>query len=200
LVLFFPPRHFNKYRRDDKASQVLKREKIMKLDSLSKLFVMELKDLYSAEQQLVEALPKIAAACRDSELRQAFSQHADETRGHVKRLETIFAGLTFQPGGHKCAAMEGLLEEGEELLKTECDPRVLDAALIAAAQRVEHYELAGYGTARAYAEKLGLHDAADLLQQTLDEEGHADRLLSRLAERRVNFAAMHPSGGVPHTL
>lgn len=166
----------------------------MKLDSLSKLFVMELKDLYSAEQQLVEALPKMAEACKDGELQKAFSQHAEETRGHVKRLEKIFTGMTFQPGGHKCAAMEGLLEEGKELLKMDVEPRVLDAALIAAAQRVEHYELAGYGTARAYAEKLGLHDAADLLQQTLDEEGHANRHLTRLAERRVNFAAMNLSG------
>ncbi len=162
----------------------------MKLDSLRKLYVLHLKDLYSAETQLLTALPNIAQACRDSQLRSAFESHLKETKTHVARLETIFATLEFEPGGHKCVAMEGLIREGEELLATECDPRVRDAALIGAAQRIEHYEIAGYGTARAYAEKLGEYKAADLLQQTLNEEGLCDLTLTRLAERSINFAAM----------
>lgn len=162
----------------------------MKLDSLKKLYVQELKDLYSAENQLLEALPKMEKASTDDELKKAFHSHLKETEVHVQRLEKIFQSLDFEPGGHKCAAMEGLIEEAEELLKSDADPRVLDAALIAAAQRVEHYEMAGYGTTRAYAEKLGEYEAADLLQKTLNEEGHADQTLTRIAERSINFAAM----------
>lgn len=166
----------------------------MKLDSLEKLYIHELKDLYSAEQQLVEALPKMVEAANDQELKEAFSSHLKETKTHVKRLETIFKSTEFEPKGHKCGAMEGLIEEGEELIKSEIEPRVLDAALVAAAQRVEHYEMAGYGTARAYAEKLGHRDAADILQETLNEEGAANQKLTRMAERSLNFLAMKPVG------
>lgn len=162
----------------------------MKLDTLHKLFVHELKDLHSAETQLLEALPKMEAAAHNPDLKKAFTSHLKETQGHVKRLETIFRGLEFSPNGHKCAAMEGLIEEGEELLKSELPQPILDAALIAAAQRVEHYEMSGYGTARAHAEQLGMYEAADQLQQTLDEEGQANQKLTRLAERKINFLAM----------
>lgn len=161
----------------------------MILDSLRKLYVHELKDLYSAEHQLLETLPKMQQAATDTQLKRAFGKHLEQTKQHVSRLESIFQGLDFRPGGHKCAAMEGLIKEGEELLKSEIPPQVLDAALVAAAQRVEHYEIAGYGTARAFADKLGEHDAADLLQQTLDEEGSTNRTLTRIAERSINFLA-----------
>lgn len=162
----------------------------MKLDTLHKLFVHELKDLHSAESQIVEALPTMEAAATDSGLKEAFRNHLTETRAHVNRLENIFKSLDFEPGGHKCTAMEGLIKESEALIKSDVAPKVLDAALVAAAQRVEHYEMAGYGTARAYAEKLGEHDAADELQKTLNEEGHANQKLTRLAERSLNFLAM----------
>ncbi|TWT56839.1 hypothetical protein KOR42_01940 [Thalassoglobus neptunius] len=162
----------------------------MNLDSLMKLYVHELKDLYSAENQLVEALPKMAKAANDDDLKSAFTEHLSETKNQIQRLEKIFKQLEFEPGGHKCAGMEGLITEGEHLIKSDISFNVLDAALVAAAQRVEHYEMAGYGTARTYAEKLGRQNDSDLLQETLNEEGHADQLLSRLAERRINFLAM----------
>lgn len=162
----------------------------MRLDSLAKLFVHELKDLHSAESQIVEALPKMMSACHDPDLKGLFEEHLKETREHVKRLERIFSKLQFSPKGHKCQGMAGLLKESAELMQSDAEPEVLDAALIAAAHRVEHYEIAGYGTARAYAEKLGDYEAADLLQETLDEEGHADSALARLAERKINFEAM----------
>jgi ferritin-like metal-binding protein YciE len=162
----------------------------MKLDSLHKLFVHELKDLYDAETQLVAALPKMEAAASDSGLKEALSDHLNETKTHVNRLRSIFESLDYEPGGHKCVAMQGLIREGEELIKSSVAPNVIDAALIAAAQRVEHYEMAGYGTARAYAEKLGEHSVADALQATLNEEGHANQKLTRLAERSINFLAM----------
>lgn len=161
----------------------------MNLDSLHKLYIHELKDLYSAENQLLDALPKMEAAATDTHLKEAFAKHLAETKVHIQRLENVFKGLDFEPGGHRCNAMEGIISEGEELLKEDIPPRVLDAALIAAAQRVEHYEMAGYGTARAFAEKLGEHEAAEILQLTLDEEGKTNRHLSRLAERSINFLA-----------
>ncbi len=167
---------------------------IMKLDSLNKLYIHELKDLYSAETQLVEAIPKMQKAASNADLKQAFADHLAETKTHVARLESIFKELDFEPGGHKCAAMEGLIEEGEELINSDIDPQVLDAALIAAAQRIEHYEMAGYGTARTYAEKLGSQTAADTLQETLNEEGLADQKLTRLAERKINFLALGAIG------
>ncbi|MGB7327307.1 MAG: ferritin-like domain-containing protein [Rubripirellula sp.] len=166
----------------------------MKLDSLSKLYVHELKDLYSAETQLLDAIPKMQEAASNSDLKDCFTAHLDETKTHVSRLESIFKELDFEPGGHKCAAMEGLIKEGEGLIKSDIDPSVLDAALIASAQRIEHYEMAGYGTARTYAEKLGSHKAAETLQTTLNEEGHANQKLTRLAERKINFLALGAIG------
>lgn len=166
----------------------------MKLDSLQKLYVHELKDLHSAETQLLEAVPKMCEAASDEDLKEVFTEHLAETKTHVSRLEAIFKELDFEPGGHKCVAMEGLIKEGEGLLKSDIEPSVLDAALIAASQRIEHYEMAGYGTARAYAEKLGHQDAADTLQQTLNEEGLANQKLTRLAERKINFLALGAIG------
>ncbi len=162
----------------------------MKLESLEKLFVHELKDLHSAESQMIEALPKMIEAANDEGLKRAFRSHLEETRKQLSRIEKIMEGTEFSPRGSRCKGMEGLIEEGSDIIKKpDIEPDVLDAALIAAAQRIEHYEMAGYGVARTYAEKLGRYDAADLLQKTLDEEGAADRELSRLAERRINFEA-----------
>jgi ferritin-like metal-binding protein YciE len=162
----------------------------MKIDTLKKLYVHELKDLYSAENQILDALPKMIEAAADDDLRNAFETHRKETEDQVRRLEKIFRGLEFEPGGHKCSGMEGLLEEGDEVIKEIDVPEVRDAAMVGAAQRVEHYEMAGYGTARALAEQLGEHEAADLLAETLEEEGEADRILTRLAERSLNLQAM----------
>ncbi|MCO6042867.1 ferritin-like domain-containing protein [Aeoliella sp. ICT_H6.2] len=162
----------------------------MNIDSLEKLYVHELKDLYSAETQLLEALPKMAAAASHDELKAGFEEHLKQTKQHVARLEAIFKTLDFQPGGHKCNGMEGLIAEGEEILREDMPGEVRDAALVAAAQRVEHYEMAGYGVASTYAEKLGHKDHADLLTETLEEEGATDRKLSRLATRCLNFFAL----------
>ena len=162
----------------------------MNLDSLTKLYVHELKDLYSAEKQLVEALPKMITAASNKDLKKALKDHLADTRRQVQRLDKVFARTEYSPRGHKCEGMEGLIKEGASILKEDSDPDVLDAAIIAAAQRVEHYEMAGYGVARTYAEKLGDYKAADLLQESLEEEAQADRLLSRLAERTINFQAM----------
>jgi len=162
----------------------------MKLDSLSKLYVEQLKDIYSAEKQLVEALPQMAKAASSGELRQAFQAHLQQTKIHVQRIEDIFKVLDYSPRGPKCKAMEGLIEEGEELLeKDDIEADVLDAALIAAAQRVEHYEISAYGTVCAYAKQLGHDDAAKSLQQTLDEEREADTLLNQLALQSINANA-----------
>jgi ferritin-like metal-binding protein YciE len=162
----------------------------MELDDLRKLYVHELKDLYSAENQLLKALPKMENAAKDPGLKKAFAAHLKETQRHVKRLEDIFGRLDFKPGGQKCAGMEGLIEEGSDMIAEDAPADVKDAALIAAAQRIEHYEMAGYGTARTYAEKLGDYRAADILQETLNEEALADQKLTRLAVRRINFEAM----------
>jgi ferritin-like metal-binding protein YciE len=161
----------------------------MKLGSLHDLYLDELKDLYSAENQLVKALPKMAKAANAPELRAAFEEHLEETRNQVKRLERIFKELDASPRGKKCKGMEGLIEEGKEILGEDADANVLDAALIAAAQRVEHYEMAGYGCVRTFARLLGYDDAADLLQETLDEEGAADKKLTQLAESVINVEA-----------
>ena len=161
----------------------------MKLQSLKDLFHHELKDLYSAETQLVKALPKMAKGADNEKLKAGFKEHLEQTKGHVDRLEKIAKDLDVKLGGHKCAAMEGLIEEGSELLEMEAEPHVLDAALISAAQRVEHYEIAGYGTARTLAEVLGFEDAAELLQRTLDEEKETDEKLTELAESTVNEEA-----------
>ena len=166
----------------------------MKLDTPDKLYAHQLKDLYSAENQILDALPKVIRRVEDAELKQALQEHLEETRTQVKRLETIFEGLDFGPGGHKCEGMEGLIKEGKELLQEESEPRILDAALIGALQRVEHYEIAAYGTARTFAEKLGRKQDADLLTKTLEEEGKADRTLTQLAERSINFEALVAAG------
>lgn len=152
------------------------------LDTLSKLLEEQIKDLYSAEKQLVKALPKMAKGASNADLQEAFQTHLEETRGHVERLEQIAQHLGVKPTGKHCKGMEGLLEEGTELLEEEGEDAILDAGLIAAAQRVEHYEIAGYGSARAIAETLGLNEIVDLLQETLDEEGAADKKLTSISE------------------
>jgi ferritin-like metal-binding protein YciE len=162
----------------------------MAIESLQDLYVEELKDIYSAEQQIIKALPKMAAGASHSNLKKAFEEHLVMTRGQVERLETIFAEMDEKPTGKKCKGMEGLIEEGEELLKEKADPDVLDAGLIGAAQKVEHYEIAAYGTARNLALQLGLQNHADLLQRTLDEEGETDKKLTALADSQVNKEAL----------
>jgi len=161
----------------------------MEMESLKELYVDELKDLYSAEKQLVKALPKMAKNATNPELQQAFTQHLEETEGHVERLEQIFEMLGERAGGKKCKGMEGLIEEAKELLEEDASEEVLDAGLISKAQHVEHYEMAGYGTVRTWAQQLGLDEQADLIQQTLDEEGHANELLTQIAESSVNLEA-----------
>jgi ferritin-like metal-binding protein YciE len=159
------------------------------LDSLRKALGEQLKDLYSAENQLVKALPRMAKAASSDALRGAFTSHLEETRTHVQRLEEAAAILESKPGGKKCKAMEGLIEEAKEILEEDGDESVIDAALIAAAQRVEHYEIASYGTARAMAQQLGLTKVAQILQKTLDEEGQADKKLTAISEGEVLVAA-----------
>jgi ferritin-like metal-binding protein YciE len=165
------------------------KEKKMALNSLHDLYVNELKDLYSAENQLLKALPKMAKAATAPELRSAIEEHLEVTKGQVERLETIFKDLDESPKGKKCKAMEGLVEEGKEVMEEDAQPAVRDAALIAAAQRVEHYEMAGYGCVRTFANLLGYTEAAELLQETLDEEGEADKKLTELAESIINVEA-----------
>jgi ferritin-like metal-binding protein YciE len=165
----------------------------MKLESIDALFLHELQDLHSAEQQLVTALPKMAETASSQELRQAFQTHLEQTQEHLERLERILGDLNLNAGRHKCKAMEGLIAEAQEVLKAHGLEAVRDAAMIGAAQRVEHYEIAGYGTARTYAEMLGHADAAQLLQQTLDEEKETDELLSGLALSQVNVEAQNES-------
>lgn len=160
-----------------------------KLSSLNELFVEELKDLYDAEHQLTKALPKMAEAATNSQLKTAFTSHLRETEGHIERLEQVFNLVGEKPSRKTCKAMKGLVEEGSEVIEEKADPEVKDAALIASAQRVEHYEIAGYGTLRTFAMTLGMDEAATLLQQNLDEEGNADKKLTQIAESRVNERA-----------
>jgi ferritin-like metal-binding protein YciE len=162
-------------------------------DNLHELLVDELKDLYSAETQLTRALPKMAKKAQDMELRTAFQSHLNQTEEHVNRLERVCELLDAKPRGKKCVAMEGLIEEGKEAMEEISDHDVLDAAMIGAAQKVEHYEIAGYGTARTHALRLGYVEAASILQQTLEEEGDADKMLTRIAESHVNAEAEHGS-------
>lgn len=166
----------------------------MALDSLHDLYVEELKDLYSAENQLLKALPRMAKAASSEELRAAFTEHLAVTQKQVERLDRIFEGLGASPKGKKCKAMEGLIEEGKEVTQEDGAPSVIDAALIAAAQRVEHYEMAGYGCVRTFANLLGYEEAAALLQETLDEEGEADKKLTELAETVINVEAEDAEG------
>ena len=161
----------------------------MKLESLQTLYVEELRDIYNAENQLLKALPKMAKAASSPELKQAFEDHLDQTEEHVARLDEIFGKLDKKPTGKTCQAMKGLIEEGSDMMKHDGEEVVLDAGLIAAAQKVEHYEMASYGTVRTWAEMLGEDDAAELLQQTLDEEGETDKRLTELAEEIVNVEA-----------
>jgi len=162
----------------------------MASESLQDLYVEQLRDLYSAEQQILKALPKMIGKSRHAELKKALQEHERLTEKQVDRLDTIFNELGEKATGHKCKGMEGLLEEGDEVLKEFEDRDVLDAAIIASAQRVEHYEISGYGTARTFASMLGFDRHADLLQETLKEEGEADHLLTGLAERVINIDAM----------
>jgi len=161
----------------------------VELETLKDLYVEELKDLWSAENMILKALPKLISSASHRELKRAFTQHERQTRQHVKRLERICRELDVSPKGKKCVGMEGLIKEGSDLIKEKPDPEVLDAGLIAAAQHVEHYEMAGYGCVRTYARQLGYATQADLLQQTLDEEGDTDKLLTQLAETGINVAA-----------
>ncbi len=167
----------------------------MSLDSLEKLFLEELKDVYNAEKQILRALPKMAKAAESPRLEQAFTQHLKETEGQVQRLERVFKELGQTVRGKKCKGMEGLLEEGKEVLEEEGDPAVIDAALIASAQRVEHYEIAAYGCLRTYAGLLGYSQAEQLLQQNLQEEEAADKKLTQLGESGINAAAAAAGAG-----
>jgi ferritin-like metal-binding protein YciE len=153
----------------------------MEKNSLKGLFVDELKDLFSAENQITKALPKMAKAASSDELREGFEEHLEQTKGQIERLQQIFEKLGEKPGGKKCMGMEGLLKEGAEVMGEDYEDAVMDAALISAAQRVEHYEIAGYGSVIAYAELLGEDEAASLLKETLEEEKETDEKLTELS-------------------
>jgi ferritin-like metal-binding protein YciE len=153
----------------------------MQVNTIHDVFVDQLADLYSAEQQLVQALPKVAQAANDQKLREAFQMHLDQTRGHVERLDRVFQSMGISVPQEHCEGMEGLLKEGDQVVQASGSGPAKDAALIAAAQRVEHYEIAAYGTAKTLADQLDLPDASDLLDQTLDEESAADKMLSKIA-------------------
>ena len=161
----------------------------MALNTLQDLLVEELKDTYSSETQIAKALPKMAQAATSPQLKAAFEKHLVETQNQVKRLEQIFQQLGESPEGNDCEATEGLVKEGEELMGEQADPQVLDAGLIAAAQKVEHYEIASYGTLTTWAKELGHTQIADLLHQTLSEEKTTDEALTALAESRINASA-----------
>ncbi len=160
----------------------------MSKNSLKELYVEELKDLFSAENQLTKALPKMAKAASSDELRQGFEEHLEQTRGHVERLQQIFQQLGEKATGKKCLGMEGLVKEGSEVMGEDFEDAMMDAALISAAQRVEHYEIAGYGSVIAYAELLGESEQASLLKETLDEEKETDEKLTELA-KEINAQA-----------
>ena len=162
----------------------------MKFDSLKTLYVNELRDLYNAEKQLVKALPKMAKAASSQELKDAFEKHLEQTKTHVERLEEAFEELGEKPKGKTCKAMKGLIEEGSEILDKDGDESVIDAGIIVAAQKVEHYEIAGYGSVRTFAELLGKNKSAELLQSTLDEESETNETLNQLAEGIVNPEAL----------
>ena len=162
----------------------------MRLDTLEKVYISELRDLYSAENQLLKALPKMAKAASSPELKDAFENHLEQTKGHVERLEQLFEQLDESPKGKTCQAMKGLIEQGSEILKEEGEDSVLDAGMIVAAQKVEHYEIASYGSVRTFANLLGQDEAARLLQSTLDEESETNEILNGLAETVVNPEAL----------
>jgi len=167
----------------------------MQVDSLEKLYVDQLRDIYDAENQLVRALPKMAKAASSAELRSAFEEHLEQTREHVHRLDEIFQTLGHPSKGKSCKAMVGLIEEGEEIMKNDAEPAIRDAGLIAAAQKVEHYEIASYGTLRTFAEFRGDKKAALALQETLDEEYQADKTLTQVAESSINAQAVERGAG-----
>jgi ferritin-like metal-binding protein YciE len=170
-------------------------EKKMERNVLKELYVGELRDLYDAETRLVKALPKLAKAATSTELRNGFEQHLEQTRGHVDRLKGIFESLEEQPSGRKCAGMAGLIKERQETMDEDFEGKVMDAALISAAQRVEHYEIAAYGCVSTWAELLGETEASALLQKTLEEEKETDQKLTQIAEK-INVEAK-ASGGEP---
>ena len=165
----------------------------MKLDTLQKLYTDELRDLYNAENQLLKALPKMAKGASSEELKEAIEKHLEQTKGHVQRLEQVFEQLGEKAKGKTCRAMKGLIEEGSEILEEDGDDSVIDAGIIVAAQKVEHYEIASYGSVRTFANLLGQKKAAELLQATLDEESEANELLNKLAESVVNPEALMES-------
>jgi ferritin-like metal-binding protein YciE len=165
----------------------------MEHNALKELYIDELKDLYDAENRLVKALPKLAKAATSEKLRSGLEEHLEQTRGHVDRLEEVFASLGEKPTGKKCAGMMGLVKEGEEIMEEDFAGEVMDAALISAAQRVEHYEIAAYGCVRAWADLLGENDASALLDKTLEEEKGADQKLTQLAEE-INVEALAGEG------
>jgi ferritin-like metal-binding protein YciE len=162
-------------------------------ESLQQLYLNELRDLMSAEHMILDALPRMAEKASHSGLKDAFRMHEEQTRQHVQRLEQIFSMLGITPEEKKCKGMEGIIEEGKETMKEYTDSDVLDAALIAAAQRVEHYEMAAYGCVRTYANTLGFPNQEELLQQTLNEEGNTDHRLTQLADEVVNIDALKAS-------
>lgn len=164
----------------------------MEMDSLQELLIHDLRDLYSAENQLTKALPKMAKKASNPELKKAFETHLRETEVQIERLQKIFDKLGKKPTGKKCVAMEGLIDEGKEAMAEDMDDDTMDAALISVAQKVEHYEIAGYGTVRTWAQQLGDDQMAKTLQQTLDEEGKTDKLLTELAESVINLEAAQP--------
>lgn len=166
----------------------------MKLKSLQDRLVEELKDLYSAEHQILKALPKMAKAANSEQLREGFEEHLRQTEKQVERLDQICEQLEVSPRGKACRALEGLVEEGKELMQEDVEPEVLDAGLICAAQKVEHYEMAGYGCARTWAEQLGLSEVARLLQETFEEEKETDEKLTKLAQQGVNRQAAEAEG------
>lgn len=161
----------------------------MKLDTLDDLLVHELKDLYSAEKMIIEALPKMIDTASSKELKRGFEKHLDQTKEQVSRLEHIFEMMDIEPEEEKCDGMAGIIKEGESVIKADGDPVVKDAAMIGAAQKVEHYEISAYGTARTFASMLGHEDIARELQKTLDQESKTDELLTQMAEGKINVQA-----------
>jgi len=163
----------------------------MKLNNLNDLFMHELKDVYNAEQQIMKALPKMAKAATSNDLRNAFETHLRETEKQIERLDMVFDKLGEKAKGEKCKAMEGIIREAEDMMSENADSDVMDAALIACAQRVEHYEIAGYGTLCTYAKQLGHNEVVNMLQMTLDEEKNTDMKLTAIAESKINIKAQH---------
>jgi ferritin-like metal-binding protein YciE len=173
-----------------KGQKPERKEGNMNLETLKELYVNELRDLYNAENQLIKALPKMAKGASSDDLRESFEKHLEQTKEHAHRLEQVFEELGAKTKGKTCQAMKGLIEEGSEVLKADGDDSVIDAGIIVAAQKIEHYEIAGYGSVRTFAQLLGQDKSAELLQQTLDEESEANELLNKLAEDIVNPEAL----------